>query len=84
MIPKKVCERKIPLELIFVVSFLFLFFDGNRSIYFTGINYRDRAIIDRKTPVLESLFTKVAGLQGCNFIKKRLQHRRFPVKFAHF
>ena len=24
------------------------------------------------------------GLQGCNFIKKRLQHRCFPVKFAKF
>ena len=24
----------------------------------------------RKTPVLESLFKKVAGLQGCNFIKE--------------
>ena len=33
----------------------------------------------RKTPVLESLFDKVAGL---NFIKKRLQRRCFPVKFA--
>ena len=23
-----------------------------------------------------------AGLQGCNFIKKRLQHRRFPVNIC--
>ena len=36
----------------------------------------------RKTPVLESLLNKAAGLQACNFIKKRLQHRYFPVKFA--
>ena len=34
-----------------------------------------------KRPVLESLFNKVAGL-ACNVIKKRLQHRSFPVKFA--
>ena len=34
----------------------------------------------RKTTVLESLFNKVAGL--CSFIKKRLQHRCFPVKFT--
>ena len=27
----------------------------------------------RKTPVLESPFTEVAGLKACNFIKKRLQ-----------
>ena len=34
------------------------------------------------TPVLESLLNKFASLQICNFIKKRLQHRSFPVKFA--
>ena len=39
---------------------------------------------DRKIPVLESLLNKVAGLEACNFIKKRLQHRYFPVKFAIF
>ena len=38
----------------------------------------------RKTPVLESLFNKVAGLQACNFITNRLQHRCFPVKFTKF
>ena len=31
--------------------------------------------IHRKTPVLESLFNEVAGM---NFIKKRLQQRCFP------
>ena len=40
--------------------------------------------IHRKTPVLESLFSKVAGLKACNFIKKRLQHRCFPVNIAKF
>ena len=30
----------------------------------------------------QSLFNKVAGTQNCNFIKKRLQHRCFSVKFA--
>ena len=34
-----------------------------------------------KTPVLESLFDKVAGLKACKFIKKRLQHK-CSVKFA--
>ena len=38
----------------------------------------------RKTPVLESLFNKIAGLEACNFIKKILQHRCFPVKLAKF
>ena len=32
--------------------------------------------------MLEFLSNKVAGLQACNFIKKRLQHRCFSVKFA--
>ena len=38
----------------------------------------------RKTPMLESLLNKVSGLQICSFIKKRLQGRCFPVKFANF
>ena len=32
--------------------------------------------------MLESLFNKVAGLQGRSFIKKRLQHSCFPVNIA--
>ena len=38
----------------------------------------------RKAPVLDSLFNKVAGQKACNFIKKRLQHKCFPVKFVKF
>ena len=34
--------------------------------------------------MLESLFKKAAGLKACKFIKKRLQHRCFPVTFAKF
>ena len=34
--------------------------------------------------MLESLFKKVAGLKPWNIIKKRLQHRSFPVKCAKF
>ena len=37
-----------------------------------------------KTPVLEFLFNKVAGPNVCNSIKKRLQHKCFPVKFEKF
>ena len=32
-----------------------------------------------KTPVVEPLFHKVADLQACRFIKKRLQNMGFPV-----
>ena len=41
--------------------------------------------------MIKSLFNKVAGLKACNFIKKaynfikkRLQHRRFPVNITTF
>ena len=34
--------------------------------------------IHRKTPVLESLFSKIASMEAYKFIKKRLQHRFFP------
>ena len=40
--------------------------------------------IYRNTPVLESLFSKVVGFQVCNFIKKRLYGRCFPVSIAKF
>ena len=33
---------------------------------------------------LESPLNKVAGLKAWNFIKKRLQHRCFPVNIAKF
>ena len=32
--------------------------------------------------MLESLFNKVAGLNFCNFLQKRLQHMCFPVRFG--
>ena len=34
--------------------------------------------------MLESLFNKVAGILACNFIKKRLQHRCFPLIIQKF
>ena len=38
----------------------------------------------RKTPVLQSLFNKAAGLRVSYFIRKTLQHRCFSVKFENF
>ena len=38
----------------------------------------------QETPVLKSLFKKVASLKVCNFIKKRPQHRCFLVNIAKF
>ena len=40
--------------------------------------------IHRNTPVSESLFNKVVGLQACNFIKRRLQHKCFSVNIGKF
>ena len=37
-----------------------------------------------KTTALGSHFNKIAGLKACSFIKKRLQHRSFPVYIAKF
>ena len=37
-----------------------------------------------KIHVLESLFKKASGPQAYKFIKKRLQHRYFPIKLAIF
>ena len=34
--------------------------------------------------VLETFFNKVAGLQVCNFIKKRLKQRCFPVNTVKY
>ena len=34
--------------------------------------------------MLESLFKKVAGFEARKSIKRRLQHRRFPVNIAKF
>ena len=34
--------------------------------------------------VQESLFNKVACLKACNFTKKRLQHRCFPMNIVNF
>ena len=42
------------------------------------------AIFKGRTPVLEPLFNKVAGLQDCNFIKEILRNRCFPMNIAKF
>ena len=38
----------------------------------------------QKALMLESLFNQVAGLQVCNFVKKRLRQRYFSMKIASF
>ena len=42
------------------------------------------AISTGKHPCWSLFLNKAKGLKGCNSIKKRLQHRCFPVKLAKF
>ena len=37
-----------------------------------------------KTPVLDSVFNKVADMKTCHFIKKRLKYMFFPVNIQKF
>ena len=40
--------------------------------------------ISQENTCVGVFFNKVVGVKACNFIKKALQHRCFPVKFAKF
>ena len=55
----------------------------SRSQMFFEIGVFKVCKIHREMPVLEPLFSKVASLGACKFIKKRLQHRRLPVNIAN-
>ena len=60
------------------------FFRSSRSHVFFKMGFlKNFANFTRETPVLESLLNKVARLKPCKFIKKRLQHMCFPVKYAN-
>ena len=52
------------------------------EVFYKKPDLKNFAISHRKTPVLESLFNKVADLQACDFIKKRLQYGCFPVNIT--
>ena len=40
--------------------------------------------ISQENTCVGILFSNVAGLKACNFVKKRLQHRCLPLKFAKY
>ena len=48
------------------------------------LNLKICNIHHKKTPVLQSIFNKVAEHKACSVIKKRLQHRCFPGNIAKF
>ena len=54
------------------------------QLFFKISALKNFAIFTRKHLFWSLFFNKVADLKVCNFIKKRLQHRRFPVNIARF
>ena len=58
------------------LQFWFQIYRSSRSQMFFGTG------AFKNFAMMEFLFNKVAGLQAWGFIKKRLQHRSFSVKFA--
>ena len=65
-------------HLHYFLSLLFFMFPFSSSHRKSSIKKAVLIILNilRKTPLLEPLFNKV---HACNFIKKRPQHRCFPV-----
>ena len=70
--------------LITPLKFLFTVQKQPPEVFYEKVVLNNFAYIHRETPVLESLFNKVAVPKACNFIKKRLQHRCFPVNIAKY
>ena len=58
-----------------IVLFLFCFFDFIFVFYSPSFSSWSCFLLS---------FVFISGLQACNFIKKRLQQRCFPVKFVKF
>ena len=46
--------------------------------------FKNFANFSGKIPVMEFLFNKIQGSGACNFIKNRVQHMSFLVKFVSF
>ena len=53
-------------------------------MFYKKAAFKNFAIFTGKDLCCSLFFNKNTGLQYCNFIKKRLQHRRFPVNIATF
>ena len=69
-------------EITVFVVWISKYRSSRSQMYFrTGV-LKNFANIYREATVLESLFNEYVLLKACNFIKKRLQHGCFPVKFA--
>ena len=63
--------------------FFFMFLQKQlQKVFYKKYSWKFHKI--QYTPVLESLFNKVASLKACSFIKKSLQRRCFPGNIANF
>ena len=58
----------------FIINFEQVYY----QIFLVG-NLYSTFLLKSEIPALDSLFNKVANLKACNFIKKRHQHRCFPI-----
>ena len=56
----------------------------NEQVFYTKAVLKNSAIFTEKHLRWSLFLNKNAGLQSWNFIKKRLQHRFFPVNIAKF
>ena len=70
--------------LLIIIYLLLKFWHSRRSRIHKQPPELFLQILQILSPVLESLFHKVASLQACNVTKNRLLHRCFPVKFEKF
>ena len=69
---------------VFQISFylISLYRSSCLQIFFkTGALKKSRNI-QRKTPMLESLFNKAAGLKSCNFVKKKALAHMFSCEYC--
>ena len=65
-------------------SILFCSYRSSRSEMFFKVGILKNFAIFTGEHLCWSLFNKVAGLNACNFLKKRLQCKCFPVNIAKF
>ena len=75
---------QIPLKLEFLRNFSTIFRSDHRRCSIHKALVKNAVIFTEKQLWWSLFFNKVADLQACNFIKKRLQRKCFPVKFAKF
>ena len=76
---REICIVNLPLTFSILIETKFSSF----SIFFSSShNEKWKYYITNRSSLTFMVFIEVHNLKACNFIKKRLQHKCFPVKFA--